>query len=407
MKMEYFKRFRLSKEVLLLIISMLVPSFVMGYSIIILSIYLYLIHFTVLEIGIVSTIQMIIAGILMIPLGRLSDLYGRKKFLLLSRSISMISWLIFIFTVNYYVIFMAMIIRGIGWSFSPGSYGALLSEKTTEENRNYAFSVNSFGNVLAASMGSAMAILPSILAVHGWNIVDSYKPLFIIAICMDVLATFILSFNIHEKSIVQSKKEFRFWPKKSKKVILKFSVVSLIGLGAGVVIELFSLWFFLRFHVVGNVLGPIYAISSITLAISFFVAPYLAEKIGSIKTIVLTQILAVILLIFIPLIYSLWIVATLFIIRNLLMNISAPIQTSFLMSIVSPDERGSASSITTSFHTIPRAFGPAIGGYLMNMGDLSDPFFITAILYLVSATLFYIFFISYNKKRSSDNNINR
>jgi len=189
-----------------------------------------------------------------------------------------------------------------------------------------------------------------------------------------------------------------FWPEKSKKVVIKFSVLSLIGLGAGIIVQLFSFCFYLRFHVGGSFLGPLYAVSNLFVAVAFLLSPLLVEKIGPVKTIVYTQWSSVVLLLLIPIIPSILIVSALYVSRNLLMNMSGPIQTSFLMSLVSPDERASASSITNSFHTIPRAFGPAIGGYLLGIGNLTLPFFLTGILYAISSTLFLIFFKGYEKK---------
>ncbi|MGC8581150.1 MAG: MFS transporter [Thermoplasmata archaeon] len=395
-----FKKYRFNSDLLSLIMSSILPSISMGYNIIIFPLYLYFLGMSPAVIGILFSLQMVIAGALMIPFGRLADKYGKWYFIVLSTMIPIFTTYVYISTVNTSIIFIAYLFQALSYASSSGSMSALMAEKTTRANRDYAFSFMSFGTAFGSMAGSLVAVLPSYLSSHGWSIVDSYKPLFFITIILEFLS---LSFILLKVSPDKGSKKMRearksFWPEKSRKVVTRFSVLSLIGLGAGIIVQLFSLWFYLRFHVGGSFLGPLFAVSNLFVAVAFLISPLVVEKIGPVKTIVYTQWSSVVLLLLIPVIPSILIVSVLYVSRNLLMNMSGPIQNSFLMSLVSPDERASASSITNSFHTIPRAFGPAIGGYLLNIGNLTLPFFLTGILYAVSSTLFLIFFKGYEKK---------
>jgi MFS family permease len=395
MDWRYVKKFQQDKETFYIILSSMIMSLA-GFMMIILPIYLYLIGFSAFMIGILFSVQMIVGGLVGIPIGHWADKYGKRLMILGGGFAAIPLSLIFVFTTNHYIIFVAAIAWGITGSFL-NVFQALLTEKTKEETRNYAFSLSGFGSAIFSSIGFLFAMVPSILVSKGWDVQSSYKITFVLSAVILLAGISIISL-VSESKVIPKKEKTTYWPKKSGNVIWKFSVLSLIGLGAGIIIEIFPLWFYLRFHVAGSILGPLFSVSSIALALGFLAGPYLAEKVGNISLIVSTQALSVVLLVLIPLVYSYYIVASLFVSRNFLMNVSGPIESSFMMSVVDPEERASASAIFNAFHSVPRAFGPAIGGYLLNIGDLSGPFFITGTLYSISTAMFYIFFIKYNKK---------
>jgi MFS family permease len=79
------------------------------------------------------------------------------------------------------------------------------------------------------------------------------------------------------------------------------------------------------------------------------------------------------------------------------MNISWPVQQSYLMGTVAVDERASASAITSTIWGIGSSVGPIIGGYLLSETDshyvsISAPLLIGCAIYLASAVAFYFLF---------------
>ena len=77
------------------------------------------------------------------------------------------------------------------------------------------------------------------------------------------------------------------------------------------------------------------------------------------------------------------------------MNISWPVQQSYLMGTVTADERASASAITYTIWGIGGAVGPIFAGYFLSRTDypsISAPLLIGAGIYLVSAAAFYFLF---------------
>jgi len=71
---------------------------------------------------------------------------------------------------------------------------------------------------------------------------------------------------------------------------------------------------------------------------------------------------------------------------------STPLEQSVIMGIVVEDERGAASGISSAVWSLPNALSSFLGAYLMALGLLTAPFFLSGIFYLVSIVLFWYFF---------------
>jgi len=70
------------------------------------------------------------------------------------------------------------------------------------------------------------------------------------------------------------------------------------------------------------------------------------------------------------------------------MNMSSPIQSAFMLSLVEAEERVSVSSMTRTAWNIANSITPGIGGYIMQHLSLSLQFHICALHYATSITLF-------------------
>jgi predicted MFS family arabinose efflux permease len=87
--------------------------------------------------------------------------------------------------------------------------------------------------------------------------------------------------------------------------------------------------------------------------------------------------------------------AIIYVIRNFFMNISWPVQQSYLMGTVAVEERASASAITSTVWGIGNSVGPILAGYLLSRTDyasISGPLLIGSVIYLASAIAFYFLF---------------
>ncbi|MFP3133643.1 MAG: MFS transporter [Nitrososphaeria archaeon] len=382
---------KISNEAKLLIYSSFIIGLTQGFMWVDFPVYLDQIGYTPFQIGVILTFNTFIGALLMLPIGSLSDKYGRKKFIVLARLISSLAFIILTFFTGFFEILLAASLMGIAFANSGSSYMALLTEKSEESTRNTVFAFSSFISGVATSAGMLVGAVPPYLSkFFQLSLVNSYRVLYVIALIGSLISLFPIlkikeSYRGHHGKIT-------LFPKASKNVVIRLSVLGMIGLGAGVLVRIFPLWFYLRYNTNVNVLGPLFSITQFLTAVASLTTPSMAKVMGEIKTIVYTESTSIAILIAMPFMPLYYLAGVLYVLRSLLMNMSAPIQNSFIMSLIPENERALASSIINFFDSLPRSFGPFISGLFIQLGYLNLPFFFTATLYSFSVAGFYILF---------------
>ncbi|WP_446752969.1 MFS transporter [Vulcanisaeta sp. JCM 16161] len=268
---------------------------------------------------------------------------------------------------------------------------AIVGEFAKQRNvSDEAFSLSSSFNVVFSVVGSAMAVLPSYLGRLGYELIFIAE-----AIAIYLTIPLVLNAMRHLDPVIVNARIERISLKdlsrlRSSWLIKRLLPEALIGLGAGVIIPLFSLWFYLKFHINIASLGIVYAISNATLALGTLMAPAISRILHSrVISVVTLEGLATGVLAIMPSIYNLPLLLALFIVRNTLMNMANPLLTSLINELVPREERGRVFGLWNMISSIPRAVGPGIGGYLMDIGYLDLPLYITSALYATAVVLFY------------------
>ncbi|WP_291999895.1 MFS transporter [Caldivirga sp.] len=253
------------------------------------------------------------------------------------------------------------------------------------------FSLSSSLSVVFSVIGSSIAVLPSYMGRIGYDLIFIIEALSVylsIPIMLKVVKR--IGINMSEVKISGvSLRELR--ELKSSWLLKRLLPESLIGLGAGVIIPLFSLWFYLKFHVSLSNLGIVYAASNATLALGTLTAPVVSRVLKSrVTSVILLEGSATGILALMPIIVNLPALLFLFIVRNTLMNMANPLLTSLINDLVPREERGRVFGVWNMISSIPRALGPGIGGYLIDSGYLDLPLYITSLLYAIAVILFYV-----------------
>ena len=383
-----------------LIAARMLTNFSSGFLTVMLTIYLAIAGMSPLTIGLVVSTQGLVGGLLSIPIAMLADNFGRKRFIVLGLLMSALAGVVFLLTLDPVLVFAGAAMMGVSTANANAPFVAMLAGQTSsEDNRNQTFAMLSFLAGIAYASGSLAAAAPTTIFApyFGLGAVDSFRPLFFIQSLLGVAAALIVHLRVRDvreatPEGLRPRRSFMRLPRKSMPIIVRLSVLGLIGLGAGVILPLFSLWFYLRFHLDVSVIAPYFGAMNFLTAFASLLAPRLARDHGSVVAIVGTQISSVALLVSIPFMPTYMLAGVLMIARSVLMNMAGPIQTSFTMGLVAPDERATASSIINTFDAVPRAFGPSMGGYFFSLGLLGLPFFVTAIMYVSSITSFYFLF---------------
>jgi len=154
---------------------------------------------------------------------------------------------------------------------------------------------------------------------------------------------------------------------------------ALDSLGGGFLAgSLLTYWFFRRFGVMGDVLGPVFFVARLLNASSYLAAERLARRIGLVRTMVFTHLPSSALLCALPLLPTAASAIALFLLREALVQMDVPTRQSYVAAVTSPGERTFALGATGVVRNAGWAFGPALGGLSMSAFGLGAPLVIGA-----------------------------
>src|SRR5206468_6342281 len=133
---------------------------------------------------------------------------------------------------------------------------------------------------------------------------------------------------------------------------------------------------FKSFHLSITTASSILFWAGICSTLSYLVAVPLSERIGLINTMVFTHLPSNLLLILVPFAPNLTIAIALLLARSALSEMDVPTRSSYVMAVVTPEERPAAASITQVPKTFAWAAGSLISGYLLTLSSFGWPLLI-------------------------------
>lgn len=388
----------LNRNVVLLLVGGALANAPLGFVFLSLPIYLLRLDIDLPFIGFVFLVMGFVAVGLMVPFGIVADRFGRRFILGSGGVVATLSFVVlaFVETREGFLLFAALV--GVAEALYFSAWNALLADVSTPETRTTVFAVSFFVSTIAMAGGSLVGILADLAVQAGVPPQAAYQPLFL-GLGMGLLVIPLLVPFVKPAGRETPAAARGLLPRRSKGIIARFFVANfLVGLGAGLIIPLFSAWFERQFGVAESFTGPLFAVSHLVNAFAFLLAPRYARRFGMIRAVVAAQGAATAVLLTIPFVaqvhpvsLALGVVAVLYVVRNALMNMTWPVMSSFLMSAVHPDERSSASAVTGIAFRAPHSGMAPVGGVLLEL-NLSLPFYFTSLLYAVGTTAYWYFF---------------
>jgi MFS family permease len=402
----------LSKDGKLLLAAKGIRAFAYGFLSVILAIYLKLIGFNDLYIGLVLTATLVNSVIFTLIASFYADRIGRRKILIVYAALMSLSGVIFFVTTNYIALIVSALIGTI--NVTGTETGAFLSIEQAAlpqtindiKKRNTVYALYNMVGTFAMSAGVLLSGLPQIFVQqYGFNQIESIKPLFLLysIIGLVVLGIYYLISNKVEVTVNNndnnklSKPLKQTLSPKSKQIVGKLSCLFAVDSFAGgfVIQSIVSLWFFTKFGVELTTLSYIFSIAGVLTAFSFLVAAKIADRIGLINTMVFTHIPSNILLILVAFAPTLPIAVAFYLARMTLSQMDVPTRQSYLVAVVREDERTPAAGITNISRNIAQAVSPSLAGYILqSLSFISAPFILGGVLKIVYDIVLYFNFKS-------------
>ncbi len=384
----------ISRDGKLILAARIVRTFSYGFLSVILAIYLNLLGFNEILIGVVLTATLVNSIIFNLISSMYADRIGRRKFLVIYASLMIVSAAIFFISNNYLALITAALIGTI--NVTGSEVGAFLSLEqailpqtiSDERKRTSIFAIYNMVGTFAMSGGVLLSGLPHIFSQYlGLDKVSSIKILFIAyAICaiVSLMIYLVMSPKI-EPSTKRGKIDsvYGHLTPKSRTIITKMSSLFAVDSFAGgfVIQSIVSLWFYTKFGADLSSISYIFTAAGILTALSYLLASKIALRIGLVNTMVWTHIPSNILLILVAFAPSFPIAILFYLARTSISQMDVPTRQSYLMAVVSENERVAAAGITNTSRNIAQAVSPSLTGVIIGQ-LLSAPFVIGGVLKL-------------------------
>jgi len=379
-----------------------IPMFLgVGFLQIVLGASVVTVGFAPAQAGVLIAVQGLAVVITSIPLGIVSDVYGRKHLLVLGNLAGAVALLAFALTTNFWYLLCVSVTLGFAEGASVTTWNALLADLTDQSNRNRVFSLSFIMINVATGVGLALpGAFPTLQPLLGVSRLAIHRDTLLL-LGLASFASPVMFYGLL-RNHRETHNPGRKWPGlKNKTTLAKLGFVgSTIGFGAGFIIPIVGNWFYLRFGVADNLSGPMLAISNILTGFSAVASPRLATRFGQMRAILLTtgsSMLFMLSMAFVP-VFAL--AAGIYIVRSALMNMAGPLIDSFSMTIFPPEQRGVVSAMSNVMFRLPNSVSTGFGGVILGLGLLQLPFFIASALYVVGIAGFYLFFVASGRYES-------
>ncbi|MCK4424646.1 MFS transporter [Candidatus Bathyarchaeota archaeon] len=391
------------RDMKLLLYSMASRRVVMGFLQVVRAIYFALLGFDPITIGFLLSIAAFVGAVHSITFGLLSDRFGRKAFLLLGGFFATMRLVIFALSTDFWLLALGQGVGALGEGVGAGQpvVSGYITDKTNSRKRAPVFGTLAVTNAIATTVGNLMAGLPTYFQESlRLNMVEAHSLLFWFGIVASA-ASLLLIIPIEEVKLKKGRqREVKrgFLEVKSWDVIGRFSLVrSTSGLGWGLIGSLLPLYFFIRFDVGTETLGPIYAVTRFLSIFSYLLMPRIVERFGDISTIIASRLLTAGLTAAFPMTGSYPLAVALLIVFRTIILFTMPIRQSFATGIVAPEETATVIGISSFSRMTLRSIAPTLAGYMFETLSLSLPFLSGAGLMAVNAILYRAFFQPKNK----------
>ena len=373
----------------LLLLTRFIRLFAYGALSVVLVLYLTGLGIGTQQIGVLFTLTLLGDTAVSLWLSTRADRIGRRRMLIVGALLMASAGIVFALTRNFLVLLVAATIGVISPSgnevgpFLPIEQAAL-AHVVPSDRQTSVFAWYTLTGAFATALGSLAAGVLS-QAIHYRGVVALYAALGIV-----LGLGFMRLSTAAEVSAPPTRAPFGL--SRSRSVVVRLAALfALDSFAGGFVVQSFAAyWFYLRFGVDPATLGVIFFGANVLAGLSALVASRLAARFGLIRTMVFTHLPSNVLLILVPLMPSLPLAVAVLFARFSISQMDVPTRQSYLMMVVSPEERSAAGGITGVARTIGAGLAPIFAGLLFSRPALINvPFYIAGTLKIVYDLLLY------------------
>jgi len=251
---------------------------------------------------------------------------------------------------------------------------ALLPATVGERHRTALFARYSFVGFGLAALGAGAAALPDALRrATGWSEATALRSVFVLYAVVGI----VLWWGYRHLSPGLGGPALRAGTAlgPSRAIVVRLTgLFALDAFGGGFVVQaMLVLWLRQRHGLSTATTGVLFFWAGLASAGSALLAPRLADRIGLIRTMVFTHLPANGFLVVAAVVPSAPLAMTFLLARALLSQMDVPARTSYVMAVVTPQERAAAASVTNVPRSLATALSPLLAGWMLTRSSFGWP----------------------------------
>jgi MFS family permease len=363
----------------LLLMARALRAFGDGFVSLLLPYYLTMLGFSALEVGVIVTATLLGSGVMTLAAGLAAQRYPPRNLLRAASLMMIASGAAIAAVTDFWPLLLVAFVGTLNPSsgdvtvFVPLEH-SLLAQAAPPESRTALFARYSLIGALVGAFGAQSAVMPELMArFFTVDLKAALQAMFLLYGALGVAA-----FALYQRlpPVVKGRPEQQPSPLgKSKRIVYTLAALfSLDAFGGGFAVQsLLALWLYERFGLSVAAAGTIFFWTGVLTAFSHLAAARLASRIGLVNTMVFTHLPSNIFCILVPLMPNLPLALLFLFLRAALSSMDVPARTSYVMAVVSPQERAAAASVTAVPRSLAAAISPAFAGYLLTLSTFGWP----------------------------------
>ncbi len=421
---EYTRQFgRFQRNARLYLISNALSGVSVGILLVLYNLYLVALGYGTDFIGVILLVGTLGAGLAIFPAGWCVDRFGGKAILIWSSLLIGVAGVGLLLFRQPVPLLVSSFITGIGGAFILVVNAPFLTVNSTPGERSHLFSLNIVLTLVTIVLGKVIGgVLPVWFRGSSWLMAPlpswsswllanqpdarSYQLALLLAGIIagpSLVPLFLLSndrppvtsqpVTAHSvQSLLLGLEHIQVRAVLRSPIFLLSLTQVLIGLGAGLFIPYFNVYFVQHLRASSALFGLIDGGATAITALLTLAAPLLALRLGKVNTIVLTQLASIPLLLTIGLTGTLGLAALLYLLRQGLMDMSSGIFQVFSMEAVPQQHRGLANSSYQASYQVAWALTAPLGGLIIVRLGYPPIFVAAAVCYLLSIATLWTYF---------------
>lgn len=359
-----------------------------GLVSLLLPVYLSLQGYDTIEIGALATAALLGSAALVWLSGLIAHRLGIRRLLLVATALPVITGLGFATQTEFWPLMVIAVIGTLTPTAGDVSLflpleQAMLAGTTAPRHRTSLFARYSIVGSVMAALGSLAIGLPDYLARQtDLDPGTALRWMFVLYAILGLVCA-LLYVGLEKPSVTTAVAHRPLGP--SRGIVHRLTALFAIdAFGSGFFVQsLFALWLLERFGLQPATVGAIFFWAGLASAISFLAASALSARIGLINTMVFTHIPANLCLIALPFAPTLEIAIALMVVRGLLSQMDVPTRTSYVMAVVTPEERPAAAAFTAIPRSLATAIAPVMSGWMLALSGFGWPLIIGGTIKIV------------------------